>query len=460
MAASATAAAQPKTPQPLSATNSTGRVADDDEDQFPTESVLVTTPTPIAAAGSLESLYSLDGTFRSLCHGFSPTYAEWSALNVLAVTWPQLETTSAGAGRRLAQRDISDVSSMTAADSARAVAERRPASSTIRLFRLHVEPPASWDAGSRLRPMAPSLLPLCDLRMQQQWDGAADDVVPTQIADGTCLNVAPLSGWHGGASQAGLCERMRAASAPRCVWSADCRILATSDRAGRFELFQVEAELNSWRSVYHVDFDCPVVSCLWLGSKRKYGISRDAAKSASLESAASSAPETASASASASASTAPAQAGSTGQRGSRWMVDRDISIKRLPFFGPRNTQGGYALLVVTADNQLVLVYQRDDKWVRVVSPLEPRRLDVRTEEGTAPEEGAGASARDDPWSNIPKGAITHADMMLVSKKWIYLAAHRAAASPVSHPHEPGAIADELKSNGAMTAPTIEVYRIQ
>ncbi|KAJ1644701.1 hypothetical protein LPJ64_003655 [Coemansia asiatica] len=464
-ATAAATAAQQKTPLPLSATSSTGKVTDDDDEQFLTESVLVSAPALIAAASSLESLYGLDGTFRSLCHGFAPTYAEWSTLNVLAVTWPQLETTSAGAGRRLAQRDISDVSSMTAADSARAAAERRPASSAIRLFRLHVEPPASWDAGSRLRPMAPSLLPLCDLRMQQQWDGASDDVGLTQqIADGTSLSVAPLSGWHGGASQAGLYERMRAASAPRCVWSADSRILATSDRAGRFELFQVEAELNSWRSVYHVDFDCPVVSCLWLGSKRKYGISRDAADKASSGPGASS--SSLSSTAAAAAAAATAQAGSSGSAGSRWMVDSDISIKRLPFFGPHNTQGGYALLVVTADSQLVLVYQRDDKWVRVVSPLEPRRLDVRTDESTAPDgsasvsAGTGASARDDPWSNIPKGAITHADMMLVSKKWIYLAAHRAAASPVQHPHEPGAIADELKRNGAMTAPTVEVYRIQ
>ncbi|KAJ2699296.1 hypothetical protein FB645_005357 [Coemansia sp. IMI 203386] len=435
------ASAQRRAPQPLSATSSTGKAAaDDDDEQFLTESVVVTAPAPLAAACSLESLYGLDGTFRSLSHGFAPTYAEWSTLNVLAATWPQLETTTTGAGRRLAQRDIPDVSSMTAADSARATAERRPASAAIRLFRLHVQPPASWDAGSRLRPMAPSLLPLCDLRMQQQWDGAADDAVPAQIADGACLNVAPLSGWHGGASQAGLRERMRAASAPRCVWSADSRILATSDRAGRFELFQVEAELNSWRSVYHVDFDCPVVACLWLGSKRKYGISRDAGEKTNVDDVVSAAD------------------------GSRWRVDPGISIKRLPFFGPRNTQGGYALLVVTADNQLVLVYQRDDRWVRVVAPLEPRRLDVRAEEGTAVDDGAdtgaGASARDDPWSNIPKGAITHADMMLVSKKWIYLAAHRAAASPVAHPHEPGAIADELKSGGAMTAPTVEVYRIQ
>ncbi|KAJ1885436.1 hypothetical protein LPJ66_010119, partial [Kickxella alabastrina] len=133
-------------------------------------------------------------------------------------------------------------------------------------------------------------------------------------------------------------------------------------------------------------------------------------------------------------------------RPSRWHVDTAIGISRLAFFGPRNTHGKQALVVATADGQLVLVYQRDDVWARVVSPLSPRRRD--------------ASVDDDPWSNIPTGAITHADMMLVSKKWIYLAAHRAGARTVAHPHERGAIADELKRSGAMTAPTVEVYRVQ
>ncbi|KAJ2546361.1 hypothetical protein EV175_005630, partial [Coemansia sp. RSA 1933] len=170
---------------------------------------------------------------------------------------------------------------------------------------------------------------------------------------------------------------------------------------------------------------------------------------------------------------------SDGSAGS-WDVDPNIFIRRLPFFGPRNTQGEYAMVVLTADGQLVLIYQRDEKWVRIVSPLQPKR---REERRTSPQQpstsdavdkdgshqpptangssaGKSSNDMDDPWSNIPKGRISHADMMLISKKWIYLAVHRAGASSVEHPHEPGAIAEELKQNGSISAPTVEVYRIQ
>ncbi|KAJ2547305.1 hypothetical protein GGH95_006659, partial [Coemansia sp. RSA 1836] len=51
-------------------------------------------------------------------------------------------------------------------------------------------------------------------------------------------------------------------------------------------------------------------------------------------------------------------------------------------------------------------------------------------------------------------------MMLVSKNWIYVTAHRAGAAPVNYPHEPGAISEELKRDGCILAPTVEVYRIQ
>ncbi|KAJ2821479.1 hypothetical protein GGI24_004203, partial [Coemansia furcata] len=80
----------------------------------------------------------------------------------------------------------------------------------------------------------------------------------------------------------------------------------------------------------------------------------------------------------------------------------------------------------------------------------------------APDQADGKSGDDmsDPWSNIPKGLITHADMMLVSKKWIYVTTHRAGAAPVNYPHEPGAIPEELKRDGHILAPTVEVYRIQ
>ncbi|KAJ1946377.1 DNA polymerase alpha accessory factor Mcl1, partial [Kickxella alabastrina] len=191
-------------------------------------------------------------------------------------------------------------------------------------------------------------------------------------------------------------------------------------------LFQAGAELNAWRPAYRVDFGCPVVACLWLASGRKFGIGR--------------------AEGDAEGGSGSGSGSGFSERPSRWHVDTAIGISRLAFFGPRNTHGKQALVVATADGQLVLVYQRDDAWARVVSPLSPRRRD--------------ASVDDDPWSNIPTGAITHADMMLVSKKWIYLAAHRAGARTVAHPHERGAIADELKRSGAMTAPTVEVYRVQ
>ncbi|KAJ2676169.1 hypothetical protein GGI25_003675 [Coemansia spiralis] len=513
-----------------------------EEERYLTETVTVVCPPLIAPSSGLELLYSLAGAFRSLCHGVAPTNAEWSSLNVLAVAWPQLEIAPT-AGRRLAQRDISDVSSMTAVDSMRLFEARRPPSSAIHLYRLHAHPPSTWDVGLKLCPIQPSLLPLCDLRMQQQWDEQAsranmDRLMdtfairypefpqqqkqkqqkqqqhdnPSLAAGWPCntVNVSPLSGWHGGASQAGMGERMRVASAPRCAWSTDCRMLAASDRAGRFEIFKVDDELNSWQSVYHIDFDHPVISFLWLANTRKYGISRR--KASTTDSAAADLPSTTTTATSVAAPIAslsthqvnsvPMQRQSIkptttdsssarekdssaslvdaiGSPGS-WDVDPNIYIRRLPFFGPRNTQGEYALIVLTADGQLVLVYQRDEKWVRVVSPLEPRRRDPKssshkptadnivqkdsTDPAAVDDDGTGAdqnnSTMDDPWSNIPKGYISHADMMLVSKKWIYLAAHRAGASPVEHPHEPGAIPDELKQGGKMMAPTVEVYRIQ
>ncbi|KAJ2730305.1 hypothetical protein IW152_005340 [Coemansia sp. BCRC 34962] len=497
-----------------------------DEERYLTELVVATCPPLIAPPKGFEPLYGLEGAFRSLCHGILPSNAEWSSLNILAVTWPQLEiepTTS----RRLAQRDIPDVSSMSATDSMRPVEERRPPSSAIHLYRLHVHPPPAWDAGARLRPLQPSLLPLCDLRMQQHWDEQVSRANMDRLVDGfvfdepdhpplppsvaasswpcSTVNVSPLSGWHGGASQAGAGERMRVASAPRCAWSADCRMLAAGDRAGRFEIFHVGVELNSWHSVYHVDFDYPVIACLWLASQRKYGISRRSASEASAcdgVGTGNDAPlpprsnNTAKANEYADGK-APDSAGSF--ESSNWEIDPNIFIRRLPFFGPRNTHGEYALVVLTADGQLVLIYQRDEKWVRVVSPLEPIRRDLRpdthasssagdddnagtskddvaaneldTEDAAvsdssmppaAPDQadGKGNDDMSDPWSNIPKGLITHADMMLVSKKWIYVATHRAGAAPVNYPHEPGAISDELKRDGRILAPTVEVYRIQ
>ncbi|KAJ1852511.1 hypothetical protein LPJ73_002816, partial [Coemansia sp. RSA 2703] len=438
---------------PLSAGSGSAKAGSDDDEQLLTESVLVSAPAALSEASGLEALYELEGVFRALCNGFAPTNAEWSTLNVVAVTWPQL---AAGGGRRLAQRSIADVSSMTAADSARAAASRRAASAAIHLYRLHVQAPRAWDGGARLRPLAPSLLPLGSVRMQQQWAGAAEDVDAAALGDGAWLNVAPLSGWHGGASQAGAGERMRVAAAPRCMWSADSRLLAAWDRGGRFEVFQAGAALNEWRSVYHIDFECPVAACLWLASRRKYGVGRagDGGEAAGGDEAAAASGEC--------ESDDEANAGCAD--GARWQVDPGVGISRLPFFGPRNTQGEHALLVLTADGQLVLVYQRDAAWVRVVAPLEPQRLDVRSETGSAGDgeaapAAAETAARDDPWRNVPKGAITHADMMLVSKKWIYLAAHRAAASTVAYPHAPGSLG-AAADGGTMTAPMAEVYRVQ
>ncbi|KAJ1769535.1 hypothetical protein LPJ74_003955 [Coemansia sp. RSA 1843] len=501
----------------------------EEERCYLTESVVVTCPALIAPPKGFELLYSLAGAFRSLCHGVSPTNAEWSSLNILAVAWPQLEVAPT-AGRRLAQRDISDVSSMTAADSMRSFEARRPPSSAIHLYRLHVHPPPAWEVGAKAHSIQPSLLPLCDLRMQQQWDEQVSRANMDRLMDAfvvkypespshsqqyqqdrssalpaswpcNTVNVSPLSGWHGGTSQAGMGERMRVASAPRCTWSTDCRMLAASDRAGRFEIFKVDNELNAWESVYHVDFDHPVISLLWLANTRKYGISRHQTSGGGGTT--SNGTDTPAAAPIVSLSThqvtsaVPQQQqqqqqqsnessrddtkdASDSSRGN-WDVDPDIYIRRLPFFGPRNTQGEYALVVLTADGQLVLIYQRDEKWVRIVSPLEPKRRETK---GTPQKPSAGKnieksngthttatttdessadktnSDMDDPWSNIPKGRISHADMMLVSKKWIYLAVHRAGASPVEYPHEPGAIAEELKRNGSISAPTVEVYRIQ
>ncbi|KAJ2345501.1 hypothetical protein GGF43_005204, partial [Coemansia sp. RSA 2618] len=303
----------------------------------------------------------------------------------------------------------------------------------------------------------------------------------------------------------------------------DCRLLATGDCAGRFEIFRVGAELNTWNSVYHIDFDHPVVACLWLANTRKYGISRRATSGAD------SAPDSGSGAGSDSAAPStqisslsthqvanptpaqdaqakhdiqhsqeaqaehslPSDDSAKARDATSWDVDPSIYVRRLPFFGPRNTQGEYALVVVTADGQLVLVYQRDEKWVRVVAPLQPHRAAPRASESAVADapggdtreqsangvpdadsphkdsstDGPQSSAQkdggtDSPWSHIPEGHITHADMMLVSKKWIYLAVHRAGASPVNYPHEPGAIPDALKQGGGMVAPTVEVYRIQ
>ncbi|KAJ1986471.1 hypothetical protein GGI04_006192, partial [Coemansia thaxteri] len=195
-----------------------------DEERYLTESVIAACPPLIAPPRGFEPLYGLEGAFRSLCHGVMPSNAEWSSLNILAVTWPQLEVEPT-ASRRLAQRDIPDVSSMSASDSMRPVEERRPPSSAIHLYRLHVHPPPAWDAGARLRPIQPSLLPLCDLRMQQHWDEQVSRANMGRLVDDFALdgqseqssaaqapaatgawpcgtvNVSPLSGWHGGTSQ-------------------------------------------------------------------------------------------------------------------------------------------------------------------------------------------------------------------------------------------------------------------
>ncbi|KAJ2883346.1 hypothetical protein IWW38_005555, partial [Coemansia aciculifera] len=325
-----------------------------------------------------------------------------------------------------------------------------------------------------------------DFALDQPEQAPLPATIATSNWPCSTINVSPLSGWRGGASQVGAGERMRVASAPRCSWSADCRMLATGDRAGRFEIFHVGAELNAWRSVYHVDFDYPVIACLWLANQRKYGISRKRSSDTigdrdDIQGDAQAAPL--------SAESEPDN-NDDSTSSSSWEVDPNIFIRRLPFFGPRNTQGEYALVVLTADGQLVLIYQRDEKWVRIVSPLEPKRRDLlfepiessdavdsgdkadslatedtsadTSEHAPAPDQAdsKGSSDLNDPWCNIPKGLITHADMMLVSKKWIYVTAHRAGAAPVNYPHEPGAVLEELKVDGRILAPTVEVYRIQ
>ncbi|KAJ1948350.1 hypothetical protein FBU59_001638, partial [Linderina macrospora] len=214
--------------------------------------------------------------------------------------------------------------------------------------------------------------------------------------------------------------------------------------------------MNSWKSVYHVDFDHPVLACLWLSDHRKYGISR---KAGGKQAATGSTTDLASMTTHQVA--VPGGSGSGSAKESRWDVDSDIYVRRLPFFGPRNTQGEYALVVLTADGQLVLVYQRDEKWTRVVAPLQPRRRDQWAKPKSGGDRDSDeARAMGDPWSNIPQGLITHADMMLISKKWIYLAVHRAGAAPVKYPHEPGAVTDALVHDGKMVAPTVEVYQVQ
>lgn len=453
------------------------------EEHFLTESVEVKCPPLVHPPQGFETLYGLEEAFRSLCHGVSPTNAEWSSLNILAVTWPQLEIAPAASRRRPAERDISDIINMSTTDSM-GWSERqllRPPSSTIHLYRLHAHPPPAWDTGSRLKAIQPSLLPLCDLRMQQGLNEQIQQTGMNQMLDtfaisqpdqstissdaaprwpSNTVNISPLSGGHGGTIQVGKRDTMRIASAPRCIWSADCQMLATADRAGRFEIFSVDSELNSWKSVYHVDFNQPVIACLWLANRRKYGISRRVATTNDNSSGGNDM---------AAADKTEKQEGDIAGAqqkagGSDWSVDSDIYIRRLPFFGPRNTQGEYALVVATADGQLILIYQKDEQWERVVAPLEPKRRGEHWKEASSmtPSEGENVhhSDQSDPWSHIPSGLITHADMMLISKKWIYIAVHRAGASSVSYPHEPGAIADELKQDGAMEAPTIEVYRVQ
>ncbi|KAJ1735319.1 hypothetical protein LPJ61_000605, partial [Coemansia biformis] len=430
------------------------------EERYLTESVVVTSPGLVPPPHGFGPLYDLESTFRSLCHGISPANAEWSSLNILAVTWPQLEAAPA-ANRRLAQRDISDVSSMSVADSVRLFEERRPPSSAIHLFRLHVHPPPVWGADTNIAPIQPSLLPLCELRMQQQWDEQVSRANMDRLVDAFSID------------QTDQQQQQQQQHTGNPHWQ------SAGDSAGRFEIFRVGSELNSWHSVYHIDFDHPVVACLWLANARKYGISRRAASPAASTQFASlsthqvmiptqGAAEGTVGSGAAGAAGGAAAGSPSPQETSSWDVDPSITIRRLPFFGPRNTQGEYALVVATADGQLVLVYQRDEKWARVVAPLrpglsEPHGPSPSTGENGAvaadPEPARGAEA-DSPWSNIPSGHITHADMMLVSKKWIYLSVHRAGASPTKYPHEPGALPDGLKRGGTITAPMVEVYRIQ
>ncbi|KAJ2800511.1 hypothetical protein H4R20_004029, partial [Coemansia guatemalensis] len=384
------------------------------EEQHLTETVTVTCPRQYPAVHGLDGLYDVASTFQMLSHGMAPVSAEWSSQNIVAVSWAQLEPTTAS--RRVVRRDGMGEA---ADDAVRSTEARREASAEIHLYRLHVHTPAVWDSEESARTNQPSLLRLCSLRMQQDGGGveggpggsgdAAEDSSESPggsgiPAEGTMIDVAALSEWHSGAAAG---ERMRVAAAARSAWSADGRMLATSDAAGRFEVFRMGAELNTWRSEYHATFDAPVVAWVWLGSTRKYGISRQAGGEA------------------------PASAAETD---GAWAADAGLSVRRLPFFGPRNTQGEYALVLATADGRLALVYQRDAAWERVVAPL--------------------------PAGQADDARITHADMMLVSRKWIYLAAHRAAAGPVAYAHEPGTLLAAREHDGGITAPMVEIYGIQ
>ncbi|KAJ2610980.1 hypothetical protein H4S08_003374 [Coemansia sp. RSA 1365] len=383
----------------------------DAEEQPLTETVTVNCPQQQPAVHGLDGLYDVESTFRTLCHGSAPVSAEWSSQNIVAVSWPQLEPTTAS--RRVVRRD--GVGEITG-DVGRSTETRRAASAEIHLYRLHVHAPAVWDSEELTQTIYPSLLRLCSLRMHQSGGVAGEDLgdsaddaaedgseSPSASVEGTTIDVAPLSEWHNGATKG---ERMRVAAAVRSAWSADGRMLATSDAAGRFEVFRMGKELNTWRSEYCVAFDAPVVAWVWLGSTRKYGISRQAG----------------------------GEKDSKVEASDAWSADSGLSVRRLPFFGPRNTQGEYALVVTTADGRLVLVYQRDAAWERVVAPL--------------------------PVGHTDGARITHADMMLVSKKWIYLATHRAAAGPVAYAHEPGALPAAREQGGSITAPMVEVYGIQ
>ncbi|KAJ2077329.1 hypothetical protein H4R24_005194 [Coemansia sp. RSA 988] len=381
------------------------------EEHHLTETVTVTCPRQHPPVHGLDGLYDAESTFGALCHGSAPISAEWSSQNIVAVSWPQLEPTTAS--RRVVRRDgVGEA----VGDATRSTEARREASAEIHLYRLHVHTPTVWDSEESARTIKPSLLRLCSLQMQQEGggtEGGSDDAAEDSAEgsdsfsipnEGTAVDVAGLSEWNSGAVEG---ERMHVAAAARSAWSADGRMLATSDAAGRFEVFRMGTELNTWNSEYHVVFEAPVVAWVWLGSTRKYGISRQAG------------------------SKAPS---SVTEANDAWTADAGLSVRRLPFFGPRNTQGEYALVLATADGRLVLVYQRDATWERVVAPL--------------------------PAGQADDARITHADMMLVSKKWIYLAAHRAAAGPVAYAHEPGALPAAQRHDGGITAPMAEIYGIQ
>ncbi|PIA17515.1 hypothetical protein COEREDRAFT_14639 [Coemansia reversa NRRL 1564] len=387
----------------------------DVEEQSLTETVTVNCPRQQPVVHGLDGLYDVESTFRTLCHGSAPVSAEWSSQNIVAVSWPQLEPMTAS--RRVRRDGESEVTG----DAGRVTETWRAASAEIHLYRLHVHTPAVWDSEELTQTIHPSLLRLCSLRMHQNGgvveggvvgDGSGDSADDAAEGgskssgapvEGTTIDVAPLSEWHNGTAKG---ERMRVAAAVRSAWSADGRMLATSDAAGRFEVFRMGKELNTWRSEYCVAFDAPVVAWVWLGSTRKYGISRQAG----------------------------GETGNEVEASDAWAADTGLSVRRLPFFGPRNTQGEYALVVATADGRLALVYQRDAAWERVVASL--------------------------PAGHMDGARITHADMMLVSKKWIYLATHRAAAGPVAYAHEPGALPAARGQDGSITAPMAEVYGIQ